>query len=371
MDGSETPGRAQGQSIYQRRDQLIGLLADAVGSVTVAHPTRVAVDGPPAAGKTTLADELAAVLRARGRYVIRATVDDFLFPRARRYRRGEFSAEGCYVDTHDHGSLNRVLLDPLGPGGDRRFRPTVYDHATDAVLSPPPTTAPADAVLVFDGVFLLRPELVDRWELRVFVSTALDKTVDRAVIRESRMSTRADVERRWHERYLPAQRLYFATARPAEHADVVVHNDDPGRPMWEIRAGGDGRLAAMDRNRVAAWIAAYEQAWRTPGTAALGTMFTPDATYQQGPYRDPVVGLPAIVRMWDSERDGPDEVFQMTSEVVAVDGDTAVARVQVRYGDPVHQEWRDLWIMRFAEDGRCQSFEEWPFAPERRTTAAG
>lgn len=371
MDGSETPGPAQGQSIYQRRDQLIGLLADAVGSVTVAHPTRVAVDGPPAAGKTTLADELAAVLRARGRYVIRATVDDFLFPRARRYRRGEFSAEGCYVDTHDHGSLNRVLLDPLGPGGDRRFRHTVYDHATDTVLSPPPTTAPADAVLVFDGVFLLRPELVDRWELRVFVSTALDKTVDRAVIRESRVSTRADVERRWHERYLPAQRLYFATARPAEHADVVVHNDDPGRPMWEIRAGGDGRLAAMDRNRVAAWIAAYEQAWRTPGTAALGTMFTPDATYQQGPYRDPVVGLPAIVRMWDSERDGPDEVFQMTSEVVAVDGDTAVARVQVRYGDPVHQEWRDLWIMRFAEDGRCQSFEEWPFAPERRTTAAG
>ncbi len=370
MGGSETPGRAQGQSIYPRRE-LIGLLADAVGSVTVPHPTRVAVDGPPAAGKTTLADELAAVLRARGRYVIRATVDDFLFPRGQRYRRGEFSAEGCYVDTHDHGSLNRVLLDPLGPGGDRRFRHTVYDHATDTVLSPPPTTAPADAVLVFDGVFLLRPELVDRWELRVFVSTALDKTVDRAVIRESRVSTRADVERRWHERYLPAQRLYFATARPAEHADVVVHNDDPGRPMWEIRAGGDGRLAAMDRNRVAAWIAAYEQAWRTPGTAALGTMFTPDATYQQGPYRDPVVGLPAIVRMWDSERDGPDEVFQMTSEVVAVDGDTAVARVQVRYGDPVHQEWRDLWIMRFAEDGRCQSFEEWPFAPERRTTAAG
>ena len=370
MDGSETPGLAQGQSIYPRRD-LIDLLADAVGSVTVPHPARVAVDGPPAAGKTTLADELAAALRARGRYVIRATVDDFLFPRARRYRRGEFSAEGCYVDTHDHGSLNRVLLDPLGPGGDRRFRHAVYDHTTDAVVSPPLTTAPADAVLVFDGVFLLRPELVDRWELRVFVSTALDKTVDRAVIRESRVSTRADVERRWQERYLPAQRLYFATARPAEHADVVVHNDDPGRPMWEIRAALDGRLTTMDRNRVAAWIAAYEQAWRTPGTATLGTMFTPDASYQQGPYREPVVGLPAIVRMWDSERDGPDEVFQMTSEVVAVDGDTAVARVHVRYGDPVHQEWRDLWIMRFAEDGRCLSFEEWPFAPEKRTAAAG
>ncbi|MEU1965263.1 uridylate kinase [Micromonospora sediminicola] len=214
------------------RAELLGHLADAVGAVTVAHPTRVAVDGPPATGKTTLADELAALLRARGRTVIRATVDDFLFPRALRYRRGEYSAEGCYVDTHDHRSLRRVLLDPLGPGGDRRFQHAVYDHRTDTVLTPPVMTAPADAVLIVDGVFLLRPELIDRWELRVFVSTAPDRTVGRAVVRERHVSSRADVERRWRERYLPAQRLYVARARPMEHADVVVHNDDPGQPAW-------------------------------------------------------------------------------------------------------------------------------------------
>ncbi|MEU1587488.1 uridylate kinase [Micromonospora sp. NPDC005710] len=211
-------------------------MAEAVGSVAVTHPTRVAIDGPPAAGKTTLADELAVVLRDRGRDVIRAAIDDYLFPRARRYPRGEYSAEGCYYDTHDHHALRRVLLDPLGPGGDRRFQPAVYDHASDAVLSPPVTTAPADAVLVFDGVFLLRPELVDRWEWRVFVSVALEKTVDRAVVRERRQSTRADVERRWRERYIPSQQLYFATAQPAHRADIVVHNDEPQRPVWETRA---------------------------------------------------------------------------------------------------------------------------------------
>jgi hypothetical protein len=52
--------------------------------------------------------------------------------------------------------------------------------------------------------------------------------------------------------------------------------------------------------------------------------------------------------MWEAERDGPDEAFRMTSEVVAADGDTAVVRVQVSYGDPVRQEFRDLWIVRFA-----------------------
>ncbi|MCP2323170.1 uridine kinase [Hamadaea flava] len=217
------------------RGDLLGRLAEAVGSIAVAHPTRVAVDGPPAAGKTTLADELAAVLRERGRDVIRATIDDFLFPRAQRYPRGEYSAEGCYFDAHDYEALNRVLLDPLGPGGDRRFQPAVYDRTTDTVLSPPVTTAPADAVLVFDGVFLLRPELNDRWDLRVFVSTDLEKTVDRAVIRERPVSAPAAVERRWRERYIPAQQLYVATVRPVEHADVIVRNDEPSRPIWETR----------------------------------------------------------------------------------------------------------------------------------------
>ncbi len=217
------------------RDELLGHLAEAVEFVTVAHPTRVAIDGPPAAGKTSLADELAVVLRAQGRDVIRATIDDFLFPRVQRYRRGEYSAEGCYFDTHDYDALNRVLLDPLGPGGDRRCQRAVYDHTTDTALSPAVTTAPADAVLVFDGVFLMRPELIDRWDLRIFVSTALEKTLDRAVIRERRVLSAAEVERRWRERYIPSQQFYFATVCPTDHADIIVHNDEPQHPIWETQ----------------------------------------------------------------------------------------------------------------------------------------
>jgi ketosteroid isomerase-like protein len=121
--------------------------------------------------------------------------------------------------------------------------------------------------------------------------------------------------------------------------------------------------SAVTRESAARWVAAYEAAWRAPGTDALAGIFTPDASYLQGPYDEPVTGLPAIERMWEAERDGPDETFRMTSEIVAVDGDTAVVRVEVRYGDPVAQRWRDLWLVRFAPDGRCASFEEWPFAP--------
>jgi uncharacterized protein (TIGR02246 family) len=143
-----------------------------------------------------------------------------------------------------------------------------------------------------------------------------------------------------------------------------VHLFDPPVPTT-------GRLTTMDRRQVGDWVAAYERASRDPDTDVLATIFTPDASYLQGPYREPVIGLPAIARMWEAEREGPDEVFTMTGEVVAVEDDTAVVRVEVWYGEPVNQEYRDLWIVRFAEDGRCKSFEEWPFAPTRPTPAGG
>ena len=111
------------------------------------------------------------------------------------------------------------------------------------------------------------------------------------------------------------------------------------------------------------WLAAYETAWRTAGTEGLAGIFTDDASYVQSPYQPPVVGLDAIRRMWDEEREGPDEVFTMTTEIVAVDGPTAVVRAEVRYGDPIRQEFRDLWVMCLDDDGRCRWFEEWPYWP--------
>ncbi|KAA5838247.1 nuclear transport factor 2 family protein [Saccharopolyspora hirsuta] len=126
----------------------------------------------------------------------------------------------------------------------------------------------------------------------------------------------------------------------------------------------------MDWERALAWVAGYERAWRAPGVDALAELFTPDASYQQAPYLEPVVGLDAIARMWEAERTGPDEQFRMTSSPVALEGDTAVVRVEVHYGGPEPQEYRDLWIVRFAADGRCRAFEEWPFWPGKGCTPA-
>ena len=121
----------------------------------------------------------------------------------------------------------------------------------------------------------------------------------------------------------------------------------------------------MHRKDVEQWVADYERVWRTPGTELLAGLFVPDASYVPSPWAHPIEGLAAIERFWEAERDAPDEEFTMSSDVVTVDGSTAVVRVFVEYGAPASGRWRDLWVLRFAEDGRCSSFEEWPFAPSQ------
>jgi hypothetical protein len=44
-----------------------------------------------------------------------------------------------------------------------------------------------------------------------------------------------EVEQRYRRRYIPSQQFYFETARPTEHADIIVYNDEPRRRAWEAR----------------------------------------------------------------------------------------------------------------------------------------
>jgi hypothetical protein len=124
-----------------------------------------------------------------------------------------------------------------------------------------------------------------------------------------------------------------------------------------------GSAVAIDRAGLVRWIEGYERAWRAEGTGSLRDLFAPDASYSTGPYERSHLGLDAIAGMWEDERTGPDEVFEMSSEIVAIEGDTGVVRVEVRYGPPKKQEYRDLWIVRLDNEGRCTHFEEWPFWP--------
>jgi uridine kinase len=187
-----------------RRRALERLVAEIVA---VEPPARVAIDGPDAAGKTTLAGELEALIVGSGRSVSRVGADDFLRPPEERYRRGRDSPAGYYADSFDHAAL-AAAVERVG------------------------------GIVIVDGIFLLRPELARLWTFRVFVAVSEEESLRRGVERDSVLHpSREEAERLYRTRYLPAQRLYAAQAAPREAADAILWNDDPASPQLVLREG--------------------------------------------------------------------------------------------------------------------------------------
>lgn len=228
------------------RKLLLAELAAAIAKPRLSHPTRVAIDGVDGVGKTTLADELADPVRQSGRDVIRASIDGFHNPRQRRYIRGSDSPEGYFHDSFNYELLQHELLVPLGPEGSRNFRRAVFDYRTDVAVDLPYEEASADAVLIFDGVFLLRPELASSWDLAIWVDAPFDVTVERAVARDARDGGSGELRRAYVRRYVPGQRIYLERCRPKQQADIVVNNTDFSRPEFERGGHGHFQTAEFD-----------------------------------------------------------------------------------------------------------------------------
>lgn len=212
------------------RGELLELLAGLLLEREPPHSLRVAIDGPDGAGKTTLGDELAAVLAGK-RPVIRAGIDGFHNPRAFRLRRGADSPEGYFLDSFAYEALCTLLLEPLGPDGSRRYRRACFDYLTDEKVEAPEEEASPVSILLFDGVFLLRDELRAFWDFSIFVQADFDEIVRRAEERDRELMGGVEaVRERYRARYIPGQELYFSRCAPQEIADVVIDNTNASNP---------------------------------------------------------------------------------------------------------------------------------------------
>lgn len=193
------------------RSALIATLAAEIAGRARRPNLLVGVDGASGAGKSTLADELA---EAVGASVVRATIDSFHRPRAERYRLGPDSPEGYYRESHQLDVVRSRLLDPWRAGaGD--YVTAVFDEPTDTPVVDPPRPVPVDHVLLFDGLFLHRPELVDAWDLTVFL------------VADQRRAAAGH-----RPRYVEGQRRYEAEADPRRRATFVIDNDDLAEPRF-------------------------------------------------------------------------------------------------------------------------------------------
>jgi len=205
------------------RPALLEVLADTIAGVKRPHPVRVAIDGVDGVGKTTLADALVDPLRRRGRFVIRASVDGFHNPRTVRYRMGRSSPEGYFRDSFNYEALTASLLGPLGPGGSLLYRRVVFDYRTESEVAITSELAPPDSMLLFDGIFLHRPELRPYWDFSIFLDAPFEVTVPRAALRDG---SSTDLNAAENRRYLEGQKLYLKQCQPRRAATIVINNED-------------------------------------------------------------------------------------------------------------------------------------------------
>jgi len=208
-------------------------------AVQVAAPVlRVAIDGVDGVGKTTFGDLLTEELRSAGREVIRSSVDGFHNPRSIRYRLGR-TPEGFYRDSYDYQELARNLFDPLSEGGSLRYRSAIFDHVSDSAVDTPVHRAAVGSVLVFDGLFLHRPELRDYWDFSIFLDAPFEITVPRGASRGPGFGD-PDPLGPSNQRYTGGNMIYFSESLPKEHATVVIDYSDFSQPRivgWK----GSGR----------------------------------------------------------------------------------------------------------------------------------
>lgn len=206
---------------------VIRQVVDSLLPLGQGHPLRVAIDGITGVGKTTFARNLAEHLAGRERATIHVSMDGFHNFRATRYRQGRGSADGYYEDAYDFDGVRRELLDPLGVGGDRRFRTAVIDLATDTPVRDEQRIAGADDVLIVDGSFLQKPQLRDAWDVVVFLDASFEAAEDRGATRDADALGGLDAARAaFRNRYHAAQRRYLAECNPVENADMVVDAED-------------------------------------------------------------------------------------------------------------------------------------------------
>ncbi|MCU1420728.1 MAG: hypothetical protein JWN36_379 [Microbacteriaceae bacterium] len=109
------------------------------------------------------------------------------------------------------------------------------------------------------------------------------------------------------------------------------------------------------------WLDRYLVAWHSNEPDDIRALFTEDATYAGGPFDpEPWIGREGIVTGWLDHRDEVGE-WEFEGSPLAFDGRTGFVEGRTDYADG--RVYANLWVIRFAVDGRAESFAEWYMEP--------
>ncbi len=167
--------------------------------------TMVAIDGPSGSGKSTLSRTVNGLLP--GSQVVDL---EFFYSDLGVDPPDGLSPEQCYEQHVDWRALNFKVLRPLRRGELGRYQ--LYDWIAEKRLDW--VEVRPDGIVLVDGVYSMRPELMDAYDLSVYVETLTNE-------RTARLSNRPD-NPVWVERWAIGFDWYMDHKRVMERADVVI-----------------------------------------------------------------------------------------------------------------------------------------------------
>ncbi len=130
-------------------------------------------------------------------------------------------------------------------------------------------------------------------------------------------------------------------------------------------ASYDSRVTLEELGR---WLSAYGAAWERRDADAFAALFKADATYQWGPFSQPLHGREEIrARVEQAVAVQADVRFGYEPLAVMADG-PGIARWWVSYRVPtrrIAEENDGIFIVSLTADGLCSEFREWWNARQR------
>ena len=186
---------------------------DVVSCVTdlaaLQEPILIGIDGGAGAGKTTFADRFAHAVSETAVPVSVVRADGFYKCAAERWA-GPIQDQPIGHDL-DWQRLWDQVIDPLRAGRRARYQP--FDWPADRLKDW--VTVDPVGVVIIEGVFALRNELSDSYDLRIWLSCPRDTCV-------SRILDRGDMTPSELERWIPGEEAYTASHAPDQRAHLIV-----------------------------------------------------------------------------------------------------------------------------------------------------
>lgn len=183
----------------------------------------IAISGIDSSGKGYTATALAGALRSEGVSVALIGIDGWLNLPAVRFSSTD-PGQHFYQSAFRFDQMFSDLVDPLVRHGSVDLTFNLTEETATQYRSERYYFTDIDTVLV-EGIFLLRCDLRQRYDLKIWIDCSFDTALKRAITRGQEGLKKEDTIAAYRTIYFPAQQIHFAKDDPRGCADIIFEND--------------------------------------------------------------------------------------------------------------------------------------------------